>query len=132
MECLGIDGAFSAQPAYAFHWNACEPNNDDASFVQSLLSSLGVDIPDYSEANNNPNGKSGPPIESEAERQRREKNNLASKNSRAVKKERFAAMTGEIEQLQAENYHLRNMVQEMDSVIFEAKHMVMQANQCFH
>ncbi len=37
-------------------------------------------------------------------------------------------MTEEIEQLEEENYHLRNVVQEMDSVIYEAKGMVMQAN----
>ncbi len=29
------------------------------------------------------------------------------------------------------NHHLRNVVQEMDSVIYEAKVMVMQANQPF-
>ncbi len=126
MECQRIDGA-----AYVFKWNACGPKNDDASFVQGLLSSLGVDVPHYSDGNSNPNSDGEFPNESEAERQRREKNNLASRNSRAIKKERFAAMTEEIQQLKEENHHLRNVVQEMDYVIFEAKSIVMHANQPF-
>ncbi len=40
-------------------------------------------------------------------------------------------MTGEIEQLQVENQHLRNVVLEMDSAIHEAKGVLMQANQAF-
>ncbi len=40
-------------------------------------------------------------------------------------------MTGEIEQLHAENQHLRNVVQEMDSAIHEAKGVLMQAKQPF-
>ncbi len=124
-------GGDIGQPASASQRNTYEPNNDDVSFVQSLLSSPGDDILDYSEGNYNPNCANEPLNESEAERQRREKNNLASRKSRGVKRERFAAMTEEIEQLQEENHHLRNVVQEMDSIIFEAKSVVMQPNQPF-
>ncbi len=40
-------------------------------------------------------------------------------------------MTGEIEQLQQDNHHLRNTVQEMDEAIHEAKIIVVQANPPF-
>ncbi len=126
MESQGTSNAYCGQSTDGPQWNTYEPNNGDVSFVQSLLSSPGADVLDYPDGSNTSNGAN----ESEAERQRREKNNLASRKSRAFKKERFAAMTEEIEQLQEENNHLRNVVQEMDSVIYEAKGMVMQANQC--
>ncbi len=115
----------------AAQWDTYEPNNDGDSFIQSLLSSPGTDVLDYPNGNYNPNGASESSNESEAERQRRERTNLAARKSRAVKKERFAAMTGEIEQLQAENHHLRNVVKEIDSAIYEAKGILMQANQPF-
>ncbi len=100
-------------------------------FYPEPLSSPGSDILDYPNDNCNPIGARESSNESEAERQRREKTNLAARKSRAVKKERFTAMTGEIEQLQAENQHLRNVVQEMDSAIHEAKGVLMQAKQPF-
>ncbi len=115
----------------AAQWDTYEPNSDGDSFIQSLLSSPGMDVLDYQNSSYCTNGASESSNESEAERQRREKTNLAARKSRAVKKERFAAMTGEIEQLHAENQHLRNVVQEMDSAIHEAKGVLMQANQLF-
>ncbi len=78
-----------------------------------------------------PNGAHESASEPEAERQRKEKDNFTSPKLSAVKKERVAAMTKEIAQLQAENHHLRSVVHEMDSVIYEARGMVMQANQLF-
>ncbi len=132
MENQGTSNAYCGQSTDAPQWKTYEPNNGDVSFVQNLLSSPDADVLHYPDGNYNPNAASESANECEAERHRREKNNLASRKSRAVKKERFAAMTEEIEQLQEENYHLRNVVQEMDSVIYEAKGMVMQANQSFH
>ncbi len=131
MANQGTSASYSGPSTDATQWNTYEPNSDGDSFIQSLLSSPGTDILDYPNDNYYPNGASESSNESEAERQRREKTNLAARKSRAVKKERFAAMTGEIEQLQAENHLLRNVEHEMDSAIHEAKGVLMQANQPF-
>ncbi len=131
MANQGTSADNSGPSTDATQWNTYELNNDCDSFIKSLLSSPGTDILDYPNDNCYPIGARELSNESEAERQRREKTNLAARKSRAVKKERFASMTGEIEQLQAENHHLRNVVHEMESVIHEAKGVLMQANQPF-
>lgn len=59
------------------------------------------------------------------EKDRRERNNVASRKSRAMKKERFAAMQSEIEQLRAANSKLKAFVDELDSAIDEAKAIVL-------
>ncbi len=132
MEKQGISVDYSGPSIHAPQWDPYELNNDGDRFIQSLLLSPGTDILDYPNDNCNPIGASEFANECDAERHRRQKNNLASRKSRAVKKERFAAMTEEIEQLQEENDHLRNVVQEMDSAIYKAQSMVMQANQSYH
>ncbi|VUZ45331.1 unnamed protein product [Hymenolepis diminuta] len=59
------------------------------------------------------------------EKDRRQRNNIASRKSRAMKKERFAAMQSEIDQLRAANRKLKAIVDELDSVIDEAKAIVL-------
>ncbi len=121
----------SGPPTGEPQWDTYEQNNDGDSFIQSLLSSPSTDVLDYPNGSYYTNGASESSNESEVDQQRREKTNLAARKSRAVKKERFAAMTGEIEHLLAENHHLRNVVQEMDSAIHEAKIILVQTNQPF-
>ncbi len=67
-------------------WDTCELNNGGNRFIQSLLSSPGTDVLDYPNDNCNPIGARESSNESEAERQRREKTNLAARKSRAVKR----------------------------------------------
>ncbi|VDN98312.1 unnamed protein product [Rodentolepis nana] len=59
------------------------------------------------------------------EKDRRQRNNIASRKSRAMKKERFAAMQSEIDQLRAANQKLKAMVDELDLAIDEAKSIVL-------
>ncbi len=130
MESQRTNTSVGDQSGNASQWHSYATDTGGDGFVQSLLSSPGTDVLDYPDGTYNRNpANAAASYELELERQRKEKNNLASRKSRAVKKERFAAMTEEIEQLQAENHHLRNVVQEMDSVIHEAQNMVMHAKQ---
>ncbi len=131
MESQATNSGFIEQSVDAPQWSTYEPNDGSVIFDLSLLSCPGRDVLDYSGDSYFLNGAHESVSESEVKRQRREKDNLASPKLRAVKKERFAAMTEKIAQLQAENHHLRCVVHEMDSVIYEAKGMVMQANQLF-
>lgn len=59
------------------------------------------------------------------EKDRRQRNNIASRKSRAMKKERFAAMQTEIDQLRAANRKLKAIVDELDLAIDEAKSIVL-------
>lgn len=59
------------------------------------------------------------------EKDRRQRNNMASRKSRAMKKERFAAMQSEIDQLRVANRKLKAFVDELDSAIDEAKAIVL-------
>lgn len=59
------------------------------------------------------------------EKDRRQRNNEASRKSRAMKKERFAAMQNEIDKLRVANRKLRAFVDELDSAIDEAKAIVL-------
>ncbi|VDK24631.1 unnamed protein product [Taenia asiatica] len=59
------------------------------------------------------------------EKDRRQRNNVASRKSRAMKKERFAAMQSEIDQLRVANRKLKAFVDELDSAIDEAKAIVL-------
>lgn len=59
------------------------------------------------------------------EKDRRQRNNIASRKSRAMKKERFAAMENEIDQLRAANRKLKAIVDELDLAIDEAKSIVL-------
>ncbi|VDD81225.1 unnamed protein product [Mesocestoides corti] len=61
----------------------------------------------------------------EKEKDRRQRNNVASRKSRAMKKERFAAMQMEIEHLLITNRKLKTFIDEMDSAIDEAKAIVL-------
>ncbi len=61
-------------------------NHEGGSFVQSMLSSPRTDVLDYPHGGYEPIGASVSSIESEAEQQRREKDNLPSRKSRTVKK----------------------------------------------
>ncbi|KAL5110456.1 hypothetical protein TcWFU_005837 [Taenia crassiceps] len=62
------------------------------------------------------------------EKDRRQRNNVASRKSRAMKKERFAAMQSEIDQLRVANRKLKAFVDELDSAIDEAKAIVLPSN----
>ncbi|VDM35012.1 unnamed protein product [Hydatigera taeniaeformis] len=62
------------------------------------------------------------------EKDRRQRNNVASRKSRAMKKERFAAMQSEIDQLRVANRKLKEFVDELDSAIDEAKAIVLPSN----
>ena len=64
----------------------------------------------------------------EREKDRRQRNNVASRKSRAMKKERFAAMQSEIDQLRVANRKLKAFVAELDSAIDEAKAIVLPQN----
>ncbi|CDS42592.1 protocadherin 11 [Echinococcus multilocularis] len=62
------------------------------------------------------------------EKDRRQRNNVASRKSRAMKKERFAAMQSEIDKLRVANRKLKAFVDELDSVIDEARAIVLPPN----
>ncbi len=65
--------------------------------------------------------------------QKRKKQNTPSiRKPEDDSREQLAVMEDEIEKLQEENDHLRRVVEEMDSLIHEAKDMVMQATQAMH
>ncbi len=61
-------------------------NHEGGSFVQSMLSSPGTDIVEYPHGRYADNGARVSSTESEAERQRRGKDNLALRKSRTAKK----------------------------------------------
>ncbi len=61
-------------------------NHEGGSFVQSMLSSPGTDVLEYPQGKYADNGARVSSTESEAERQGREKDNLASRKSRTAKK----------------------------------------------